>query len=283
VTPTKRPAGDQAGYALLAVLWVTVGITALTLMITANARGAIATSRNRIALTVASWNAAACVAYARATLVDTLESEAPRGNYVVTRAWDDVDRVLREAPLPHELGCEINARAVGSRVDVNAADSETLARLLRYAGMTKGRADSTAALVTRHRPYVDRRALHLIPGLEMATVLDSVLDIEPGPISLNHAPGPVLALLPGFTERTVEAVLDARNRGAPISTFYELSRLLSLDAPGASARLPAVSVFHPESWILTVRARAGRPAVTSVLELRLAAGTGISRRRSWIE
>jgi hypothetical protein len=148
--------------------------------------------------------------------------------------------------------------------------------------MTKGRADSTAAVVARGKPYLDVRGFPVIPG-PAVTPLDSVLDIEPGAISLNHAPGPVLALLPGFTERTVEEVLAARNRGTPISTFYELSRLLSPDSPEASARLPAVSTFQPEAWVLTVRARFGRPTVTSVLEFRLMRGASIARRRSWIE
>jgi type II secretory pathway component PulK len=63
---------QDSGYALLAVLWITVGVGALTFMISTAARDAIGTSRNRIALAQASWSAAACLAETRAVLADAL-------------------------------------------------------------------------------------------------------------------------------------------------------------------------------------------------------------------
>jgi type II secretory pathway component PulK len=180
----------------------------------------------------------------------------------------------------------VEARPVGARVDVNASTQATLAQLFRHIGMRPGRADSAAAAVASHKPYVDLRQVHLVPGLDSVAALDSVLDVEPGPISLNHAPGAVLTLLPGFTDETVERVLEARARDAPVSTFYELAQLLSPDAPDASARLPGVAVFQPAAWVITTRATTGRPPVTVALEVRLARwsrSTAISRRRSWIE
>ena len=282
----RRVRRSEAGYALLAVLWIMVGVSALTFEITAGAHRAIAPSRNRIALAAASWSAAACVAHVRVTLAAALQDEAPRTVDAPARAWDLVDRILKVSPPPPELGCEIDARPVGSRVDVNSSDSLTLARLFRNAGVPESRADSMAAAVARHAPYLSRHALEEIAGFESASIFDSLLDIEPGPIALDHAPAPVLAMLPGFTEQTATALLTARERGAPIATFLELSQLLSPDEPGASARLPGLAVFQPAAWVLTIRARAGTPTVTSVVEVRLgrgSSGTSIVRRRSWIE
>jgi len=283
VRVAERGDGGEAGYVLLAVLWISIGIAGLTLLISAAARDAIAPSRNRIALAAASWSAADCVAHARVVLADALERDAPHTG-AMARAWDRVDRAL-ETPRG-ELGCALEARAVGARVDVNASDEPTLARLLRYAGMPAARADSAALAIASHEPYVDLRELHVVPGLESATVLDSVLDVEPGPISLNHAPGVVLALLPGFTEETVRRVLEARAQDAPISTFHDLSQFLSPDDPGASARIPGLVVFQPVAWVIRARASAGLPVATAVVEVRLAksgAGTTVTRHRSWIE
>lgn len=264
----------EGGYALLAVLWITIGIAGLAFLITEHARDAIATSRNRIALTEAAWDASACGAHFRAVLAEAQLAPGFRG---------EVGSLLQPSQETRDLGCDITVRAVGSRLDVNAADSGTLARMLRYAGMAAGRADTTAAILERHKPYADPRAFRLLPGLEAIVLLDSLLDVEQGPVALNYAPGPVLALLPGFTDRTVQEVLDDRARGEPVSSFHDLSRFLSPDMPGAAAQLPAVCVFQPEAWVVTVRAHAGTPSVASVLELRLARDSRITRSRSWIE
>lgn len=272
----------EGGYALLAVLWMTVGIAGLAFLIIESARDAIATSRNRMALVEAAWNASACGARVRAVLAEArLDDSQLRSDTSGFRGH--VGSLLTSLPATRDLECDITVRAVGSRLDVNAADSATLASLFRYAGMAAGRADSTAATLVRHRPYADVRAFRFLPGLQGSAILDSLLDVEAGPIALNNAPGPVLALLPGFTDRTVQEVMDARSRGEPISTFRDLSRLLSPSVPWASAQLPGVCVFQPEAWVLTMRAHSGKPSVTSVLELRISWDSRVTRSRSWTE
>ncbi len=272
------------GYALLAVLWISVGIGGLAVLISEAASGAIASSRNRIALAAAGWLAAGCVARARVAVADALQHEIIEHADLMLKSWDRVDQLLRAEPLP--AGCTLAARPVGARLDLNASDGSTLGRLFRNIGMKPPRADSAASAVAAHKPYVDLRQLHLLPGLESVGVLDSVLDVEPGPIALNQAPASVLALLPGFTDETVQRVLEARARGEPIASFQALSELLSPDDPGASARLPAAAVFQPVAWVITARAMAGRPAVTSVVEVRLGragSGTSIGPQKSWVE
>ncbi len=278
----------DAGYALLAVLWITAGVGALTLLISAAARDAIGTSRNRIALAQASWNAAGCLAQARAVLADALSDPETTGSRAQTVAWNTLDRIL--AAHRQETGCVVSVRAVGSRLDVNATDSTTLARLLRILGLPPGRADTLAAAISGHGPFVSVRDLHLVRGLEAVPTIDSVLDVEPGAIALNQVPRAILALLPGFRGETIDAVLEERRRDTPITTFHELSAMLTPDArvayDSAFPTLARTVLLAPQAWVLTARSTVGRPPVTVAVELRIAragAGTSIARYRSWIE
>lgn len=282
----NSPRRRDSGYALLAVLWITVGVGALTFVISTAARDAIGTSRNRIALAQASWSAAGCLAEARAVLADALSD---RDNARAPRvAWNMVDRILAAQRRPP--GCALSVRAVGSRLNVNASDGGTLARLLRNVGLPPERADTLAAAISGHGPFVSVRQLHLLPGLEAVPTIDSVLDVEGGAIALNQAPRAILALLPGFREETIDAVLDARRRDAPITTFHDLAAMLSSDAraayDSAFSTLARTLLLGPQAWVLTARSTVGRPPVTVAVELRLAggvAGTSVVRRRSWIE
>jgi general secretion pathway protein K len=301
VTPRHDP---RAGYVLLAMLWICAGIGALTWLISVSAREAMATSRNRMSLTAGSWQAQACLALSRQRLRDALSQQVPD-------VWQHVDRVLKEdAPLG---GCTLSARVVGARLDVNKTDEATLARALQATGLPQARADSAAAALadwmdadnqTRpggaerdwylaqgreppsNGPFVDRRELRRVRGLEDFARVDSIVDIEPGALALNVTPRVLLSLLPGFTDRTLREILDARARGESVTTFAELSHWLDPHEPDASAKLPGMILLTPEAWILTVRSRTGTPPVTTVLEVRLTHSnqtTVVTRRRSWIE
>jgi type II secretory pathway component PulK len=283
-----KPRGRE-GYALLAVLWIAVAITALVGLLASAARLAVASSRNRIAMTVAGWQAAACATYARAAISTALrddnQARFAAGKSGRGETWSHVDRIL-SVPRFQRPDCTLSARVVGSRLDVNEADQETLTRLLRAMGVPAERADSVARAIALAKPFTSLRDLHDVPETALVPALDSVLDVEPGPLSLNHAPAPLLALLPGFTSSTVEHVLDERAAGAPIASFYALGPFLSPDEPAASARLPGIIVLEPTAWIVRARSSAGAPPVTALLELRIAnAGwrTATTRRRSWTE
>jgi type II secretory pathway component PulK len=301
----------RAGYALLATLWICVGLGALTWLISVNARDAMATSRNRMALNQAGWNAEACLARVREQVRVALELERVRGPDLFGAVWDHVDRVLLS--LPGETGCTLSARPVGARLDVNAAAESTLARLLLAAGLSASGADAAAAAVSdwmdaddvarplggerawyeahnrdgpSNQPFVHMRELRRVRGLETLARLDSVLDVEPGPIALNHAVPEVLALLPGFTEATVRTMLEARARGTPVNTFHELTALLDPKAVSASAQLPGIVVFPATAWLVTIRTQVGDPTVTAVREIRLVRGsisTFVARKRAWVE
>lgn len=277
-----RPRPD-AGYALLAVLWIAVGITGLTFAIVETARNAMAPVQNRTALTAASWQAAGCLAEVR-QIIGSVLADANRIRPGAVTAWDSLDTIVGSHPSAGE--CTVTMRPLGARLDVNSTDQPTLARLFRITGQRPGWADSAALAIVAARPFVDIRQIHRLSGLESAAFLDSLLDIDSGPIALNHASAPILALLPGFTENTIREILAARGRRTPVSSFYELSLLLSPDQPAAAARLPGLVTFPAGAWSVTVRASTGTPAVTVALGARIVrtnSGTGAWGRRSWIE
>jgi type II secretory pathway component PulK len=135
---------------------------------------------------------------------------------------------------------------------------------------------------------VDMQELRRIRGFEAAGPdrLDSVFSVEPGAIALNQAPREVLALLPGFTERTIREILDARARGVPVTAFIQLQRWLDPETPDAGARLPGLVTLAPVAWIVTARTQTGLPPVTTVVEVRLVRlnkTTAITRSRTWTE
>ncbi len=311
---TTSRSDPQAGYALLATLWICVGIGALTWLISVSAHEAMGASRNRMALTSGLWRAQACLAWEREALRDALSQEVAAGMDSTGSLWNYVDRLLAERPVP-VADCSVAARAVGSRLNINAADEATLALVLQLAGWPGARADSAAAafadwidaddqprtkgaerdwydqharIAPSNSPLVDMRELRRVRGFESDSTgrLDSILDVEPGAIALNQAPREVLELLPGFDDRTIRELLDARARGRPITAFIQLRPWLDPAMPDAAAKLPGLALLSPQAWIVTARTRTGVPPVTTVLELRLARGdrtTVVMRRRAWVE
>lgn len=277
----------------------------------------MAASRNRIALTAASWNAHACVAHTRAALTDFLAPDVRLGNAGLRDAWSRLDEIVRAAPPPAGLSCDLSVQPVGSRLDVNASEETQLARLLREGGMRPVQAESAAAALAdwkdadsipralgaerpwyqaqrrpepSNRPFAHVRELRLVRGLEVWPALDSLLEVEPGPVALSHARPEILALLPGFTLELVQRVIDARRRDEPVRSFHELSQGLSPDAretlERSSASLPALVLLEPMAWVMTARSTAGKPPVTVAVEVRFGrAGVRAVaiRRRSWIQ
>lgn len=298
------------------MLGICFGIGGLAMMISAAAQDAVAVSHNRRALTGAGWVASGCLAQARVALSDAMTAVSP-GEDAVHAVWSDVNRILQTIRAPAAFHCALDARPLGGRLDVNAADEATLARLLRNVGMRPGQADTAAAALAdwtdaddtprpagaerawyqahhrpgpSNRPFESLRELHLVRGLEQATAVERVLDIEPGPIVLNLAPPEVLELLPGFTAEAAAQVVAGRAGGEPLRGFRELPGVLSPDARKTwdlgSTRLPAAAVLNPVAWVITTRATAGSPPVTAVIEVRVVPsrdGIAVARRRSWIE
>ena len=179
---------------------------------------------------------------------------------------------------------------MGSRLDLNTADSATVVRLLRSNGVRAALADSTTNALLLRRPYSSLDEVRAVGGLSSIANLDTLVAIGTGPVALNHAHREVLAALPGFTPEAVESVWEARARGRPIQDFIELSRALSSPARETfDAALPSLLgmvVLEPVAWLVTARSSEGRPPMTAVLEVQigqLGGRVGISRRRVWTE
>lgn len=302
----------RRGFVLLAVLWITVGASALGLALALSARNAIRGAENRRASDVAAWEAEGCAERARVVIAAALGRESDiRSVGVVTnrdpadRGWSSLDLVVAESPLMRSSGCTVTLRAAGSAIDVNTASEELLHKFFGELVSSSDRADSlTQALLDwrdpddiphplgaerewyerekemlpTNGPLSSAREIRCVRGFDAIHGLDSLLGVEPGRIDLSHAPLAVLAALPGFTSEAVDRVAEERLRGVPTTNLFALTAGLSPAARSALvsryADLARLTVTEPDAWILESRSSAGDPAITEVVELRLVrAGT----------
>jgi type II secretory pathway component PulK len=302
------------GFALLAALWVLVGVSVLLLTVAVAGREAAHAARNRIALNRARWRAADCLERARAVIGDALAAEEVHElRPGAASAWSDADHTLASSPLiPRE--CGLVARAAGTGVDVNHADVETLTRLFRAAGLSTFGADSLAAAIAdwrdsdeqpralgaergwyagrgdilpRNGPFADIRELARVRG--WVASFDTLVDVDSARVPLDHAPVAVLASLPGMGVEAVATLQELRAKGVGVD-LADLGPRLS---PGARQSfeasfltLAARVATEPDAWIVSAHAREGNPALVAVVELTLVRASGrvaVVRRRSWSE
>lgn len=314
---------QRGGFALLAVLWVIVGLAALEMVLSLSARQGIAAAHNRVSLARAAWRAEGCLERTRAViaaaLTAALTASETRTDSRGASPWDTLDRAVRHSPLVVAAGCDITVEAAGTTIDLDDVDEEMLHHVLTSLHVSPGCADSLAdalfdwrdpddvprthgaerawyeehgRALPRNGALADLRELGRVRGFDtlMAHVPapDSIFGVEPGRISLSHAPPLVLAALPGFTDEAVTRLMEQRLRGVPVGDLMTLAGTLSRPARDALtaryADLIRASTTEPDAWIVTSRGHWGTPAVTAVLEVRLVhAGTraAVVRRRSW--
>jgi len=302
----------HSGFALLAVLWMLTGAAALSVILSIAGREAIAGARNRMDLGRAAWLAEGCLEQTRAAidvaLHDPTSSRGPS-------PWLRLDTLGSGYADDGKL-CEITLVPAGAALNVNSATSEQLNSLFRAIGTSPATADSMVAavldwrdeddmtreggaesdsyrrmgrLLLRNAPFANVRELHGVRGMETLGGIDSILGVEPGRVSLQHAAAPVLMALPGATEELVFRVIELRRSGRAID-MAQLLESVSPHARGAVnshyADFVKAATVEPDAWILTSRSHIGRPPITAVIEVRLErAGrrAAIVRRRSWME
>lgn len=305
----------RRGFALLAVLWVLVGVASLSLVAQLAGREALASARNRIALTRASWNAEDCAERARAAIGDVL-AEPSSPATVQGNVWATLDRAVVASPLlANSPECAIAMIAVGGVLDANVVDQETLDRLWAALGMDLGHADSLSAafldwrdadtvtrslgaerswyiaegrLPPRDGPFAHTRELRRVRGLEGVTQLESILGVEVGRVVLDRAPRAVLLALPGLSVEAVDRIEEMRARDVRIGDLLMLGGTLSPESRRMLYErypdLAALTAAEPDAWLLVATGTDGSPAVSATLELRLVrAGwrAAIVRRRTW--
>lgn len=307
---TSRPA-----FVLIAVLWVMVGVSALGVGIALVARRSVGEARNRVAERRAGWVAEDCASRARVAIAEALADSGANASDSAT--WQSLDTSVRASRLLEGERCSVGLRAAGAALDINVVDSGTLSRLLLNVGVARVVADSLVDAILdwrdadddprpegaerawyaaqqrpqpRNGPFADARELDLVRGAASVPGLDKLLGTERARVSLNHAPLPVIAALPGFTREAVALVAEHRVRHSPIRNLLHFATELS---PGARdtleshyAELVQTSTTIPDAWILTSRGTVGSPPITEAIELRVVlagARAAIVRRRTWIE
>jgi type II secretory pathway component PulK len=212
--------------------------------------------------------------------------------------------------MKSDHACDVQLEALGTRVDVNTASDEMIARLLSALGVPETRSremvdaladwkdsDDVARgagaerswYVAEHReqprngggPIADVRELARVRGFERISDFDSVLGVDGGRVSLATAPVSVLMSIPGVTRETAETIAQLREQGEPVGDllavmgFVSSSSADSLTARYADAA--HVSTATPDGWILTVRASSGSPPNTATLTLRLVRAAAAAR------
>ncbi|HEV7586814.1 MAG TPA: hypothetical protein VGO40_01695 [Longimicrobium sp.] len=303
----------DGGFALIAVLWVMVGLSALALAGTLAARDAVSAATNRAELARAAWGAEDCLERARAAVSAALAGAGEEGPDAPT--WRALDRAAGASPLVR--GCDLALVPAGRRVNLNAADGDMLRRLFVAAGAGGPRADSLAdALLDwrdaddRPRPFgieaagyraagrplprndalADERELAEVRGFERPGGVDTLLTVEPGRVFLDRAPPAVLASLPGMTPEVVARLQQLRSPTGGAPALAVVADALSPPARDALLRayqdLASLTAPVPDAWIVTARGRSGTPALTAAVQVRLVragARAAVVRRRSWIE
>lgn len=279
----------------MTTLWVMTVAGVMAAAAALAGRNTVNATSNRVNLERAFWLANGCAARAQATIDATLGFSH---NYEdAARVWRALDRAVGQ--LESSSDCTVHLEATGTRLDVNAASEEMLARL--FTAM--GHGEQAIALVDaledwrdsddvprpwgaerawyleahrvapRNGPLADIRELEFVRGFDGVVGFDSVLATDPGRVSLATAPVRVLLAVPGFTLETAEYVAAAQASGAPVTDLLtiigNLSRLSADSLLARYADIVRVTTPDPDAWLLTVSAQSGFPAVTSTLVRRL--------------
>lgn len=202
---------NRRGFALIAVLWLItvaagiVGAGVLAVRLGQHAR------TNRISLTRARWAAEACLHIAQA------------------RWREERFRAFEKIVLTHGLSCRMSAEDPGARLNVNAADSTALWKVVRALHSDSAAAAQwlAVALGIRDRGLVtDLMQLSRLRGFEPSLARYLTVD-GPGSINTLSAEPHVLRALPGLTEEAVRLLVARRAHGVPIQDLDELSGELS--------------------------------------------------------
>jgi len=141
------PRPSNAGFALIAVLWVLAALSALTAVGLATARVGSMTTRNRIVLSRAAWAREACIDILRARF-----------------ARDTMTLQVSKTDLGRGTWCTAKLEDPSGKVDVNRADRPTIERLMLNMGVQPSVAESILTIRRRARIY----DVTQIPGVDSA-------------------------------------------------------------------------------------------------------------------
>lgn len=298
----------RPGFALLFVLWMLVGIAALSVGLASSERQLLRAGTNRMLMTRGTWLAEGCIARARAVIDDTLHASTSAAE----AGWRSIDSVLAASRITSD--CTIEAHPVGTAIDVNGASPVQLVLAMESLGVTPEVADSLADAILdwvdsddspraagaeavwyrarhlrtpRNGPIFARAELSRVRGVRGVRGADSVLGVERGRLLIGRASMAVLASVPGFGP---EALARASSLGSanPPRDLLAFSSLLTPPARtellAHYAVLQSLVTLSPDAWIVSAKVAVGAPPVVTTMEVRLErAGSraAVVRQKMW--
>jgi type II secretory pathway component PulK len=288
---------SRPGFALLTVLWIMAAAATVALALETTARAAVSATTNRVALERAFWRAADCLERMRDAIDGALAQGAREEG--VLRIWRGLDAFATHSVTPRPTDCDATLYAAGSRLDVNGASDAQLGALLRSLPVSDPDRFADRVLDWRDpdddtRPWGAERGFYFALGLpepsngafhdirEVAKLADgtlplmdltAILSVERGRISLNHAPAPVLLVVPGFSHEVVDRILLERESGRAIEDLPSVAARVSPQAADSlMAHYPevvALTTTEPDAWILEIRGWSGSPPQAVHLDARV--------------
>jgi hypothetical protein len=305
---------DRPGFALVTVLAIVVGLSAIAATIMTVSKDAVATNRNRINLAAAQYTADGCIAKTRAAIDEILGN--PDANVVTS--WSTLSAKLATTPTAGLDSCNVSIHAVGTTLDVNSSGDSAMAIALRAMGMSSPDAQRAVAALAdwrdaddvarmngaeadwylgasrpgpRNRSLADPRELRLVRGFEAVPGIDSVLGVDSARIFLQGASIPVLATLPGFTSEVLAVIGQQRAAGSFTGDLIALADALPTAARDSImfhyADIARVAGNLPDAWFLTATSestKAGVPPAVATIEVKLVRSdtrAAVARRRTW--
>lgn len=288
---------ERRGFTMITILWVMSVASVVAATGALAGRIAVDSSRNRTELDRAYWVATGCTSIARARIDQMLRETSTDDG--AASLWRSLG--TRLSSVAHiDPACGVDTRAAGTRLDVNAASDEMIARLLTALGVADAQASAMADALAdwkdsdgvarpsgaerdwyareqrelpRNSALVDARELSRVRGFERRADFDSVLGVESARVSLATASVPVLMALPGVSREAAEEIVAQREQGAPVGDLLAVTELIS---PAAADSLRAryadashMSTPTPDAWLVEVHATSGFPPNTLRIETRL--------------
>jgi len=291
------------GFALIAVLWLLVSLSAIGLEVGLRFRAQHLTVINTVESAKALAAAEGGLQYIHARLTESLR-EAQRfrqsGGDPLDR-WAGLDSLLRDTLVLGDVRVDLALQDPGSMLHLNGATEEELRRLFRALRIDFGHADRLAQTVMDWKDEDDLRrgrgaeredyfkaGLTTEPGnrpfrhpAELQDVLGMTISqynrIRPfvtvygsGRININAAAREVLLTLPGVNDETANVIIKRRLAGRPIRSVDDLLLLLSEGARNMLAAHQAAflnrAIFSTRELVVTSKASpTGSPVQSQVI------------------
>lgn len=305
---------NRRGFALIAVLWIVVIVTAIGLEFSLNARARRLATINTVDDARSRAAARAGLATSVARLERLLNVEGREAGALLD-PWFDLRRIAMDSASLGDSRYSVELRDAGSRLNVNRATEEEWRRLFSALRIDAGDADRLAQALADwrdaddlHRPrgaerreYEEAGALVLPSNAPFAHVREirhvrgmtpAIFEqVEPyltvlgdGRVNLNQAALPVLLAIEGIGPEAAAAIERLRYGSDPLTNLHDLPLALSKDAREAlEAALPSIlsrTTLTTQEVEVRVEARAIGGVVRAELEA-LVARAGTSAVVTW--